>query len=62
MLKEKKKRLVIVLEIGCDFFGKNFKQEYYKSFLSYIMHAFFSAFLFRMSFKTIHEALKILQK
>ena len=40
----------------------NFKQAYYKSFLSHIAHAFFSAFLFCMSFKTIHESLKILQK
>ena len=40
----------------------NFKQAYYKSFLSYIAHSFFSAFLFCMSFKTIHETLKILQK
>ena len=40
----------------------NLKQAYYKSFLSYIAHSFFSAFLFCMSFKTIHETLKILRK
>ena len=118
MFKQRDKRLLVVSEIGCDFFGEvslvhicrnargtlvcvhlilysmllfcfiqeanlwpkptffpflfaycfdifitlNLKQAYYKSFLFHIVHAFLSAFLFCMSFKTIHEPLKILQK
>ena len=40
----------------------SFTQAYYKSFLSYIADSFFSAFLFCISFRTIHETLKILRK
>ena len=117
MFKQKEKRLAVVLEIVCNFFGEvslvhiyrnargrfacvyvvlydvllfcfiqeanlwprtallfflryyfdifitlNFKQAYYKSFLSYIAHSFFSAFSFCISFKTIHDLLKLLWK